>query len=112
MAIYLIHFDQPYEHASHYLGFVDTAAHPLAEALPSRMNFHRTGRGNPLLKAVTDKGIPWSVVRVWETGTRTQERQLKGHSSTRLCPTCNPRYAGRGRSVGASLVGPALLPYL
>lgn len=111
MAIYLIHFDQPYEHAQHYLGFVDTANHPLEEALPSRLTYHRTGRGSRLMKAVTAKGISWNVVRIWKDGTRTQERQLKVMSSTRLCPICNPTYNGNGKLQG-SLVGAALAQYI
>lgn len=89
MALYLIHFEQPYAHAGHYLGFVDTARHSLEEALESRLAFHRAGRGSKLLRAVQEAGIAWDVVRIWEEGTRTDERRLKGRSSTRLCPTCN-----------------------
>jgi hypothetical protein len=89
MALYLIHFAQPYQHANHYLGFVDTDRHPLQTALESRMAYHRAGRGSRFLRAVNAAGIDWEVVRVWEEGTRTDERRLKSHSSTRLCPTCN-----------------------
>jgi hypothetical protein len=98
MALYLIHFAEPYRHASHYLGFVDTARHPLEEALESRLDFHRKGRGSRLLAAVSAAGIDWEVVRVWEEGTRTDERRLKGKASTRLCPTCNRGgWQARGR---------------
>lgn len=97
MAIYLLHFSEPYRHAQHYLGFVDTSRHSFEEALESRMEFHRKGRGSRLLKAVTAAGIDWVVVRTWKDGTRTEERQLKGRSSTRLCPICNPLgYERRG----------------
>jgi hypothetical protein len=89
MALYLIHFQQPYHHAQHYLGFVDTSRHALEEALESRLAYHRAGRGSRFLRAVNAAGIGWEVVRVWENGTRTDERRLKGRSSTRLCPTCN-----------------------
>lgn len=90
MALYLVHFDKPYHHACHYLGFVDTGRYALQEALDTRMAFHRAGRGSRLLGAVAAAGIDWTVVRTWEEGTRHDERRLKGHSSTRLCPTCNP----------------------
>jgi hypothetical protein len=98
MALYLIHFEQPYAHAGHYLGFVDTSRHALNEALESRLAFHRAGRGSRLLRAVNAAGIGWEVVRVWEDGTRSDERRFKGHSSTRLCPTCNHMgWQGYGR---------------
>lgn len=111
MAVYLIHFQRPFQHANHYLGFVDTSGHPLDEALLTRMSYHRSGRGSRLLKAVTVAGIPWQIVRVWPDGTRTQERQLKGRSSTRLCPTCNPRCEGRG-ALGGSLINGAVFDLL
>jgi hypothetical protein len=104
VAIYLIHFERPYRHANHYLGFVDTSRHPLEEALESRLAFHRSGRGSRLLRAVNAAGIGWSVVRVWEEGTRTDERRLKGRSSTRLCPICNEGWQARGQLSNVTLL--------
>jgi hypothetical protein len=97
MALYLIHFERPYRHASHYLGFLDTSRRSLQEALDTRMDFHRAGRGSRLLRAVSAAEIDWEVVRLWEEGTRTDERRLKGHSSTRLCPTCSQGWEARGQ---------------
>jgi hypothetical protein len=97
MAVYLIHFSQPYRHAGHYLGYVDTSRHPLEEALESRLAFHRAGRGSRLLRAVGAAGIDWEVVRVWEQASRSDERRLKGRSSTMLCPVCNEGWQARGR---------------
>jgi predicted GIY-YIG superfamily endonuclease len=84
LTLYLIHFDAKYEHAQHYLG--------LSNDLNRRMEEHRSGQGNPLMKAVTEAGIPWSVVRTWPDADRMQEVQLKSrHNATKLCPICNPQ---------------------
>ena len=113
MAIYLIHFEQPYKHAQHYLGFVATDRYALVEALESRLAFHRSGRGSRLLRAVNAAGIDYEVVRIWEQGTRSEERRLKGKSSTRLCPRCNRGWQARGQlSIvsDAAVAGAGALP--
>ena len=93
--LYLVHFAEPYEHARHYLGFVDHVGRDAEKALASRLDFHRKGQGSRLLAVVTAAGIEWEVVRTWPDGDRTTERRLKGHSSTRMCPVCNPEGAHR-----------------
>lgn len=90
MSVYLVHFEQPYEHALHYVGYCGSIT-----GLPSRMQYHRTGRGSRLLKAVTEAGIAWSVVRVWPDADRNYERRLKGHAGTRYCPACAGEKAWR-----------------
>ena len=83
--IYLIHFAARYQHAQHYLGISDD--------LERRLEEHRTGQGSPLMKAVTQADIPWSVVRTWKDADRMQERRLKNQKNAwRLCPVCNPRH--------------------
>ena len=78
--VYLIHFDEPYFHARHYVGWTSD--------IEERMERHRTGRGSPLLKAVTDAGIKWYVVRVWR-GTRALERIIKNRKKSRVfCYKC------------------------
>ena len=80
--LYLIHFEAKYEHAQHYLG--------ISNDLSRRMEEHRSGQGNPLMKAVTEAGIPWEVVRTWPDADRMQEVQFKSrHNSPKLCPICN-----------------------
>lgn len=77
--VYLIHFDMPFKHASHYLGYVQ-------RDLDGRVERHRSGNGAKLLAAVTKAGISFAVVRVWP-GDRSLERQLKNRkNSPRLCP--------------------------
>lgn len=81
--IYLIHFDEPYHHARHYLGFAE-------KDLPARLAQHRAGSGARILAVVGQTGIGWRVVRTWRGG-RTLERRLKNrHNSAKLCPVCNP----------------------
>lgn len=78
--IYLIHFDRPYKHSQHYLGF--------SKDLDERLKLHRSGRGAKLLQVVQDAGIEWQVVRVWH-GDRYEERRLKKRkNSHQLCPVC------------------------
>lgn len=84
LTLYLIHFSLKYEHAQHYLG--------LSKNLDRRLDEHRSGQGNPLIKAVTNAGIPWEVVRTWQPADRTFEVQLKSrHKAWKLCPICNPQ---------------------
>lgn len=80
--VYLIHFDAPYHHARHYLGFCEEGN------LDSRMDTHLSGSGSKLLRAVTKAGITWRVVKTW-SGDRNFERALKNRkNSSRLCPCC------------------------
>jgi predicted GIY-YIG superfamily endonuclease len=82
--IYLLHFDQPYRHAQHYLGYADNIERRIAE--------HRAGRGAKLTAAVVAAGIEFRVVRTWP-GDREEERRLKGKRSKRValrCPVCHP----------------------
>ncbi len=80
--VYLIHFTDKLHHAQHYIGFVE-------KNLKQRIRKHRNNKGAKLLIAVNAKGIQWEVVRVWEAGDRTLERQLKNQKKARcLCPVC------------------------
>lgn len=82
---YLIHFDQPYKHARHYLGSTIN--------LNYRLELHRVNHGAKLLQVVNDAGIKWHVSRIWQCPTveeaRDLESRLKGwHHDGRLCPEC------------------------
>lgn len=80
--IYLIHFDKPLKHASHYIGFVE-------RNLKKRIERHRAGSGAKILRAANEAKISWDVVRTWPDGTRDDERKLKNSkNSKRLCPVC------------------------
>ena len=82
--LYLIHFDTPYKHARHYLGFVRRVAD-----LDARIERHRNGTGARLMEVIKSAGISWQVVRTWPEGDRTKERQMKnrGHLPD-YCPVC------------------------
>jgi len=91
--VYLIHFEKPYQHAKHYLGFTTDLAARIAD--------HRAGVGSRLLQVVNAAGIKWEIARTW-TGGRKFERQLKNRKHTpRLCPLCAGEAAyKRARKVG------------
>jgi len=78
--IYLLHFDRPYRHARHYLGWTDNLEQRLAQ--------HASGHGARLLAVIREHGIGWALARTW-TGTRTRERALKNQGgASRRCPSC------------------------
>lgn len=96
--VYLLHFDRPFRHAKHYMGWTDGA-------LEVRLACHARGDGANLLRHVGAAGIAWTLARTWP-GPRGRERQLKiqgGH--TRKCPICKTgRPAVPDQTTGAERV--------
>lgn len=83
--VYLIHFDESYKHARHYVGWTHSEF-----TLERRLKHHENGTGSRLMKAVSKAGIPWKVVRTWD-GDQCFERRLHNNkNSKRLCPICSP----------------------
>lgn len=82
--IYILHFDKPYYHAKHYIGFSDD---------PSlRFKRHLSRTEQPLLKAVVNAGIGITMKIIDPKGDRNRERQLKKQkNSKRFCPICQGR---------------------
>ncbi len=81
--VYLLHFDRPYRHARHYLGWADN--------LPRRLAHHANGTGARLLQVIREHGIGWTCVRTWP-GDRHLEAELKRYKhNSDLCPVCNAR---------------------
>jgi predicted GIY-YIG superfamily endonuclease len=81
VAVYLLHFDRPYKHARHYLGWADD--------LDARLARHRRGHGARLVAVITAAGIGWQLARTWPGDGRVLERLLKNqHNAPRLCPIC------------------------
>lgn len=79
--VYLLHFDPPYEHARHYLGF--------AKDLGPRVNAHMHGKGARLTQVAHDAGCHMVLARVWTNGSKRLERQLKNRKNApQLCPIC------------------------
>jgi len=79
--VYIVHFDRPYHHARHYLGW----SHFPYE----RFAAHDAGHGSPLVRAVRRAGIGiWLALLV--EGGRDLERWYKRQRSTpRYCPHCS-----------------------
>jgi hypothetical protein len=89
---YLIHFDRPYEHATHYIGW--------AKDLGPRLTHHAGGTGANLMRVVTAAGIGWELARVWPGGDRQTEIKLKAQGGkSRMCPLCG--VGRRGRSISS-----------
>lgn len=89
--IYLICFDEVFSgHCRHYMGSTTD--------LPSRLFDHSQGNGSRLMRAVTEAGIGWRVVRTWRGG-RVEEARMKRHGHLdRLCPDCRPRSAAERKT--------------
>jgi len=82
---YLLHFERPYRHARHYLGWTNN--------LPDRLDAHLAVTGGRLLEVITAEGIGFTCVRVWHNTTLADERRLKNYHNKKLCPVCNPLVA-------------------
>ncbi len=81
--IYLLHFDRPYRHASHYAGWVHSVTF-----LEPRLGAHRDGVGARLMAVIGEAGIGFQLARTWE-GDRHRERALKRQGgASRRCPIC------------------------
>lgn len=84
--VYLLHFDRPYKHAQHYVGY--------AEDLARRLAHHASGSGANLMKVIKEAGIGFTLARVWEGADRNKERQIKNAGGgTKYCPICNEYHA-------------------
>lgn len=98
--VYLLHFDRPYKHAKHYLGFARDGR------LDERIDEHYfatpgDGKHHRLMQVIRAAGISFSVVRTW-TGGRQRERQLKRQGgASRLCPECKAARGVKVRTVRA-----------
>lgn len=79
---YLVHFEPPYKHARHYLGWT-------AGEVDDRLDAHIEGNGSPLIKAAVNAGHAVILVRTWANVDRHFERTMKDNNNTpRLCPIC------------------------
>ena len=81
MTVYLLHFQKPYKHARHYLGFTDD--------LEQRLAAHRAGNGARLVEVITQAGIEFKLARTWNGGRDLERRLKKWHGGNRLCPLCD-----------------------
>jgi len=82
--VYLIHFERPYKGTQHYIGWTGLNMH-------DRLKRHKGERGACLLRACSQSGIDFHIVRAWQNKPFTFEQQLKKRKKARLfCPICNP----------------------
>jgi predicted GIY-YIG superfamily endonuclease len=78
---YLLHFDRPYRHARHYIGWT--------QDLAARLDAHLRGRGARLIEVITQAGIGFKLARTWPETTRDREDSLKHRGDARrFCPAC------------------------
>lgn len=86
MTIYLLHFDQPFKHARHYL------SHTIE--LEARLAQHRNpeaARNHKVLQGLHAEGGTFTVARTWAgDGTLLRHLDRRG-SRARICPICDPR---------------------
>ncbi|MEU2615962.1 hypothetical protein ABZ570_30985 [Micromonospora sp. NPDC007271] len=75
--VYLIHFDRPYRHVKHYIGWTLD--------LETRLADHAADRDARLLALITAARIGFRLARTW-TGTRGRERQIKRQGGIPLLP--------------------------
>lgn len=81
--VYLIHFEVPFKHAQHYIGYSKD------QNYEARIEHHRKGTGSALMKAILKAGIQWKVVRTWPNEDGNFERKLKNRKNAKcLCPIC------------------------
>jgi hypothetical protein len=81
VTVYLLHFDRPYKHARHYIGYTPGSVR-------NRVALHRKGQGARLMAVVAGAGIGFKLARTWPGG-RARERQIKRQGgASRCCPMC------------------------
>ena len=81
--VYMLHFDQAYKHARHYVGWTTD--------LLDRLDAHAAGHGARLVAVIWQAGIGFTLIRICE-GTRSTERAIKNEGgAVRYCPACTFR---------------------
>jgi len=83
--VYLLHFEQPYKHCQHYVGFTE-------REVTERIGEHWSGNGSALTAAVHAQAENEMILaRTWENVDASIEFIIKSRAeSPRLCPICNP----------------------
>lgn len=81
--VYLLHFDKPYKHAKHYIGFTKLNDYEI------RIKDHRDGKGARLMTIIRNNNIGFTVSKIWKNVDRKFERSLKKQGgASRICPIC------------------------
>lgn len=81
--VYLLHFDRPYKHARHYVGYSDN--------IEERVAAHIKGQGSRLCEVAVKAGVKLLWARTWVGANRHFERKLHQRGKSIYCPICNRR---------------------
>lgn len=81
--IYLLHFDRPFKHARHYIGWTQN--------LEERLAAHRAGarRAGRLVQVAAAAGIAFRLARTWDRERGYEVRLKKQGGASRCCPICH-----------------------
>lgn len=81
MSVYILHLESPLGHARHYVGW--------AKQVNKRIEHHKHGTGARFTQVCVERGIDFTLARVFEGADRNFERKLKKtHSTKDYCPIC------------------------
>lgn len=84
--VYVLHFDQSFKHARHYIGCTSQPR--------ERLIAHAQGRGARIVQAAAEAGIQFRLGAIGITNVRCMrriERQTKDwHGSSQFCECCTP----------------------
>jgi len=89
--IYIIHFEEPYFHARHYVGYCGEGM------LEQRLAQHRSGQGSHLMRAIEPAGIEYTVALTHPGDLHFERRLKKAKNTPRFCPLCRARLASPRR---------------
>lgn len=84
--VYLLHFERPFGHAKHYMGWTNSA-----ESLPERLAQHQKGQGARLMQVIREAGIGFMLARCWRGGRSLERRMKDRRYAPRICPVCCKR---------------------
>lgn len=80
--VYILHFDTPFHHARHYVGFT-------ARDIYERFREHASGQGAKLMLAVSKAEIGFTVCKTFPGKSREFERKIKKQKNGwKHCPKC------------------------
>lgn len=80
--LYLLHFEEPYKHAKHYLGVAKNG-------IDRRLEEHRSGHGANLTRVLKRNGIGFILAKTWLQVPRMSENKIKGRGLSIYCPICS-----------------------
>lgn len=82
--VYLLHFETPYKHAKHYVGY--------SKDIDARIELHRQGQAARLTQVIKAAGISFVEAKRWRNKSQAFERSLKNRGgASRYCPICRAK---------------------